>query len=135
MWCYYFDQRLPEHGYVLESMREVVKSEEIACNTVIAMEVAHYLIKHFPAGVARRKISYFVNLRNLKIANFDRRMMAKAIEDLIEYAHPYGIGGRDATIIATLKSLRVKKILTHDDALKRLAIKLGFEAIDPIPAK
>ena len=133
MWCYYFDQRLPEHDYVREPMREIIKTEEIACNTIIVMEVAHYLVRHFPAKVARKKIEYFVNLENIKIVDFDRQIMMEALENLVEHAHTHGLGGRDATVIATLKMLRVNKILSHDNIFKRLATKLAIEAIDPIP--
>ncbi len=135
MWCYYFDRRLPEHEHVRKPIREIIKSEEIVCNTIIVMEVAHYLVRHFPTEVARRKITYFTNLRNMKLVDFNRQMMVEALENLIKYAHTYGLGGRDATIIATLKSLNIKKILTHDKTLKNLASKTGLEAIDPIPPK
>ncbi|MBO3840666.1 MAG: PIN domain-containing protein [Thermoproteota archaeon] len=135
MWCYYFDQRLPEHGYVREPMREIIKTDEIACNTIIVMEVAHYLVRHFPAKAAWRKIEYFVNLENMKIVDFDRQMMMKALDSLVEYAYTHGLGGRDATVIATLKKLRVKKLLSHDNIFKRLATKLEIEVVDPIPVK
>jgi len=135
MWCYYFDQRLPEHGYVREPMREIIKTDEIACNTIIVIEVAHYLVRHFPAKAALRKIEYFVNLENMKIVDFDRQMMMKALDSLVEYAYTHGLGGRDATVIATLKKLRVKKLLSHDNIFKRLAAKLEIEVVDPIPVK
>jgi len=55
IWCYYFDQRLPEYTSVRDVMREIIKSREIACNTVIVMEVAHYLVRHFTEKIAQRK--------------------------------------------------------------------------------
>ncbi|MBO3840346.1 MAG: type II toxin-antitoxin system VapC family toxin [Thermoproteota archaeon] len=135
MWCYYFDQRLPEHGYVREPLREIIKTGEIACNTIIVMEVAHYLVRHLQAKDARRKIEYFVNLENMKIVDFDRQIMMEALESLVEHAHTHGLGGRDATVIATLKKLGVNKVLSHDNIFKRLAAKLEIEVIDPIPVK
>jgi predicted nucleic acid-binding protein len=133
MWCYYFDQRLPEHEHVRESIREIIKSEEIACNTIIVVEVAHYLVRHFPAKAARKKIDYFINLRNLKIADFNKQIMTETLENLIKHAYTDGLGGRDATVIATLKSLHINKIISHDNIFKRLATKLALEVIDPIP--
>lgn len=133
MWCYYFDQRLPEHEHVREPMREIIKSEEIACNTIIVMEVAHYLVRHFTERDARKKIDHFVNLRNMKIVDFNRQIMTEALENLIEHAYTDGLGGRDATVIATLKSLNLKKIISHDEIFKRLATKLTLKVIDPIP--
>jgi predicted nucleic acid-binding protein len=132
IWCYYFDQRLPEHKQVREPMRELIKSEEIASNTIIVMEVAHYLVRHFAEETAHKKIDYFVNLRNMKIADFDRQIMTKTIETLIEHSYTDGLGGRDATVLATMNSQNIKKIISHDDIYKRLASKLMIEVIDPV---
>ena len=134
MWCYYFDQRLPEHEHVREPMRKIIKSEEIACNTIIIMEVAHYIVRHFTENAARKKIDSFINLRNMKITDFNRQTMTVTLEKLIEYAYTDGLGGRDATVIATIQSLNIKKIISHDDIFKRLANKLTLEVIDPIPS-
>jgi predicted nucleic acid-binding protein len=132
IWCYYFDQRVPEHKYVREPMREIIKSEEIACNTIIVMEVAHYLVRHFDEKSARKKIDFFINLRNMQISAFNRRMMQESLESLLEYSNGVGLGGRDATIIATLNSQNIRRIITHDGVFKRLATKLTFEVTDPI---
>jgi predicted nucleic acid-binding protein len=131
IWCYYFDQRLPEHQHVKEPMRKIIKSTEIACNTIIVIEVAHYLVRHFNEKTARKKIELFTNLRNLKIANFDRQAMTETIENLIEHAYADGLGGRDATIITTMKAQNMKRIASHDDTLKRIACKLKLEVTDP----
>jgi len=133
MWCYYFDRRLPEHKYVREPLRNIIQTEEIACNTVIVMEVAHYLTRNFVEDEVRKKIEYFVNLRNMNIADFNRSLMTESLENLIEHAYTEGLGGRDATIISTLKAFNLKKMFSHDDIFKRLAPKLGLEIIDPIP--
>lgn len=132
IWCYYFDQRLPEHKKVKEPLREIILSMEIACNTIIVMEVAHYLVRHFDEQTARKKIDFFINLRNMKIVDFNRQAMAEALEKLIENAYTEGLGGRDATIISTVNSQGIKKIFSHDAVFKRLAGKLKFEVIDPV---
>jgi predicted nucleic acid-binding protein len=132
IWCYYFDQRVPEHKYVREPMREIIKSEEIACNTIIVMEVAHYLVRHFDEKNARKKIDFFINLRNMQISDFNRGMMQESLESLLEYSYEVGLGGRDATIIATLNSQNIRRIITHDGVFKRLAAKLTLEVTDPI---
>ncbi len=132
IWCYYFDQRLPEYVSVRDVMREIIKSEEIACNTVIVMEVTHYLIRHFPEKIARKKIETFINLTNLDIADFNRQALNQTIETLLANAYTEGLGGRDATIISSMKLQNIKKIVSHDDIFKRLANKLELEVIDPI---
>lgn len=132
IWCYYFDQRLPEHNKVREYMRNVIMSKEIASNTLVAMEVAHYLVRHFGQESARKKIEFFVNLQNIAIEDFNRQAMVEALKYLLEYAYPVGLGGRDATVIATIASQGIKQIVSHDDIFKRLSIKLGIEVVDPI---
>ncbi len=131
IWCYYFDTRLPEHLLVRDTMREIIKSQEIACNTVIVMEVAHYLVRHFTEKVARKKIETFVNLINLNIADFNRQTCNESIETLLACAYDEGLGGRDATVIASMKLQNIKKIVSHDDIFRRLAKKLELEVIDP----
>jgi predicted nucleic acid-binding protein len=135
IWCYYFDQRLPEHESVREPIREIIKSEEIACNTIIVIEVAHYIVRHFKEKAARKKIDYFINLRNMRIADFNQQMLTDALENLVAHAYSDGLGGRDATIIATLNSQRIGRIVSHDGIFKRLAGKFAFEVIDPIAPK
>ena len=131
IWCYYFDQRLPDYASVRDAMREIIKSEEIACNTVIVMEVAHYIVRHFTEKVARKKIETFINLANIDIADFNRQALNQTIETLLVYANNEGLGGRDATIIAAMKLQNIKKIVSHDEIFKRLANKLELEVIDP----
>jgi predicted nucleic acid-binding protein len=131
IWCYYFDQRLPEHLHVREAVREIIKSEQIACNTVIVMEVAHYLVRHFTEKIARKKIEIFINLTNIDIADFNRQSLNQTIETLLAYAYVEGLGGRDATVIASMKLQNIKKIVSHDDIFSRLANKLELEVIDP----
>jgi predicted nucleic acid-binding protein len=131
IWCYYFDQRLPEHTHVRDAMREIIRSEQIACNTVIVMEVAHYLVRHFSEEIARRKIETFVNLSNIDIADFNRHMLNEAVENLLTFAYAEGLGGRDATVIATMKLQNITQIVTHDDIFRRLANKLELKVIDP----
>jgi predicted nucleic acid-binding protein len=132
IWCYYFDQRLPEHKQILEPMREIIKSEEISCNTIVILEVAHYIVRHFSEKTARKKIDTFVNLKNINISDFNRQLMTQTLEDLTEHAYTQGLGGRDATVIATMKAKNIKKIFSHDNIFKRLSEKLKLEVIDPI---
>ncbi len=131
IWCCYFDQRLPEYASVRDAMREIIKTEEIACNTVIVMEVAHYLVRHFTEKIALKKIETFINLTNIDIADFNRQALNQTVETLLAYAYTEGLGGRDATIIASMKLQNIKKIVSHDDIFRRLANKLELEVIDP----
>jgi len=131
IWCYYFDQRLSEHTFVRVPMREIIKFEELACNTVVVIEVAHYLVRHFTERIARKKIEYLINLSNMQILDFNRQALTETVENLLTYAYTEGLGGRDATVIAAMKLQNIKKIVSHDDIFKRLANKLELEVIDP----
>lgn len=133
MWCYFFDARLPEHEHVKEVMREALMKETVVVNTVVVMEVAHYLTRNLGEVEAKRKAEVFVNLRNMKILDFDRGLMGVAVDFLTTYARSDGLGGRDSTVIASLSTFGIKSLLTHDRALGAFAEKLGFESIDPIP--
>ena len=131
IWCYYFDRRLPEHNLVRETMRQNLLNEELVCNTIVAMEVAHYLVRHFDKSTAQKKIEYFIHLSNMRIVDFGRRDMEQALENLIEYGYDDGLGGRDAGIVAAMKSSGIKTIFSHDAIFKRLSAKFEIEVMDP----
>jgi predicted nucleic acid-binding protein len=44
IWCYYFDRSAQEHDLVSEKLERAPEGV-VAINTVVEMEVAHYLIK------------------------------------------------------------------------------------------
>jgi predicted nucleic acid-binding protein len=135
MWIYYFDESLEEHKYVKESMRKIVMEEEILVNTVVIQEVAHYLIRHEPAEEFWEDINYLIRLSSLELLDFDYAMMQNALKLLSKYWN-YGIGGRDAVLLATMVTKSVNEIMTHDAAFKKLRLKFDeiedFEVIDPI---
>jgi predicted nucleic acid-binding protein len=135
MWIYYFDESLEEHKYVKESMRKIVMEEEILVNTVVIQEVAHYLIRHEPVEEFWEDINYLIRLSSLELLDFDYAMMQNALKLLSKYWN-YGIGGRDAVLLATMVTKSVNEIMTHDAAFKKLRLKFDeiedFEVIDPI---
>ncbi len=136
IWCYYFDQRLPEHQLVREPIRQLLmSSQEIFCNTIVVMEIAHYLVRHLVEKDARKKIEVFVNLRNLKILDFNTKAMIESLDNLLNYSYSHGLGGRDSTIITSMNAFGIKTLITHDDALKRLSNKILCKVIDPITEK
>jgi len=132
IWCYYFDARLPEHAHASSPLRSAIKNETIVVNTVVVMEVAHYLTRNLEQDEARRRIDIFVNLRNLVILDFDRALMRASIDFLTRYSRVHGLGGRDSTIIASLIDRGIKTLMTHDISLSLIASELGLETIDPV---
>lgn len=131
IWCYYLDSRLPEHVHVREPMRGVIRGGEVAINTVVVMEVAHYLTRSL--AEAGEKIESFVGLRNMRIVDLDRELMRASLEYLTRYAGSHGLGGRDSTILASMDRLGIDALLTHDRGLKAVAERLGIRVEDPIP--
>jgi len=133
IWCYYFDRRMPEHQKVREPIRQILKSsKEIVCNTIVVMEIAHYLVRHFKEEDARSKIEHFIKLGNMKILDFDAKLMIESLDKLLNYNYSYGLGGRDSTILASIQANGVKTLVTHDNVFKRLSSNVGCSIIDPI---
>jgi predicted nucleic acid-binding protein len=59
IWCYYFDRSALEHDIVSEKLEQAL-DDGVAINTVVEMEVAHYLIKNL--GVqGKKKMDVFLS--------------------------------------------------------------------------
>jgi len=128
IFAYYFDKNAPEHRYVEKPLEEALRSEQIVINTIIVMEVAHFLLKNLGPLLGKEKMDIFLSFP-LTIVDFDYRSLLESIEELRRYSH-LDIGGRDATILAFMKRSGFKRIMTHDKALKKVE---WLEAFDPIP--
>jgi predicted nucleic acid-binding protein len=59
IWSYYFDQSSKEHEYVIRPVEKFIEKEEIVINTVIVMEVSHFLVKNLGAAIGKEKIEIF----------------------------------------------------------------------------
>jgi predicted nucleic acid-binding protein len=125
IWCYYFDQSSPEHESVSERL-EAALERSVAINTVIEMEVAHYLFKSLGAK-GKKKMEVFLSYP-MVVVDFDQPLARRSIELLARYSST-GIGGRDATILASMEMLETKKLMTHDRAFTRID---QIEVIDPV---
>jgi predicted nucleic acid-binding protein len=125
IWCYYFDRSALEHDIVSEKLEQAL-DKGVAINTVVEMEVAHYLIKNL--GVqGKKKMDVFLSF-HMQVVDFDQYLAKRSIELLAKFSQT-GIGGRDATILAAMEELGIKKLMTHDRAFKRID---SIEVIDPI---
>jgi len=116
IWCYYFDRSAQEHNAVSKSLEQVL-DDGVAINTVVAMEVAHYLIKSL-GSEGKKKMDVFLSYP-MQIIDFDQYLARKSVEYLAKYSQT-GIGGRDATILASMQELGTRKLMTHDRAFKRI---------------
>ena len=128
IWAYYFDREAPEHKYVEKPVDKAIRSEQISVNTVIVMELSHFLVKNLGPVLGGEKLNFFLSYP-LVIEELDYKAALGSIEELKRYSH-LGIGGRDATILYFVRHLGSKKIMTHGSALKRID---WLDTIDPIP--
>jgi len=125
IWCYYLDRSAREHDAVSKCLEQVLEGC-VAINTVVAMEVAHYLIRN-QGNRGKKKMDLFLSYP-MEIVDFDQSLARESIEYLAKYSQT-GIGGRDATILASMQMLGIQKLMTHDRAFKRIDF---IEVIDPI---
>jgi predicted nucleic acid-binding protein len=109
-----------------------MSSQEIICNTIVVMEIAHYLVRHFSEDAARSKIEHFIKLGNMRVLDFDSKTMAESLDSLLNYNYSHGLGGRDSTILASMNLHGIKTLMTHDDVFKRLSNKTQYNIIDPV---
>ena len=127
IWAYYFDKDSPENRRVTGPVEKALKSEQIVINTIIVIEVAHFLVKNLGPVNGSEKLGVFLSFPFV-VSDFDYRSALDSVEMLKRYSH-LGIGGRDATILALMSKAKVKRIMTHDMALKKVD---WVEAIDPV---
>ncbi len=127
IWAYYFDEKSQEHEFVVKPMEDLLSSGGIVVNTAIVMEVAHFLIKNLGPVEGAEKVDVFLRIPEV-IIDLDYALATRSISLLARYSHR-GIGGRDATILATAEKLGENMIVTHDRAFKGLE---WIEVLDPV---
>lgn len=127
IWCYFFNQSAKEHKKVAKYLDVALETKEIMMNAIIVMEVSHFLIKNLGSVRGKEKLGQLLAFPFIVI-DFDYNLLLDSVEMLSQYTHT-GIGGRDATILATMKKLGVGKLITHDKAFKKIDF---IEIMDPI---
>lgn len=127
IWCYYFDESSKEHMAVSTYLDSILDKKQIVMNNLVVMEISHYLIKNLGSVKGKEKAREMLEFPFI-IQDFDYYLLLNSIELLSHYTHT-GIGGRDATILATMKKLGIKQLLTHDKAFKKIDF---IEVIDPL---
>lgn len=127
IWCYYFDESCKEHSKIAEAVERALAKERILLNTIIVMEVSHFLVKNLGPSVGKEKIEIFLSLP-MTILDLTFSSLHGSIELLCAYSHE-GSGGRDATVLDAMKRAGINKIMTHDQAFKKID---WLEVIDPL---
>ena len=127
-WIYLFDKTCEEHTYIAEHFKDLYDNSSLAINTVVMIEVMHYLVKRLGPTVAKEKWQVFSSI-DFIIGNLDFDQLDIVFEVLSKFSHT-GIGGRDATILSFMEEQNISKLCTHDKAFKKIP---NIEIIDPIP--
>jgi len=91
------------------------------------MEVAHFLVKSLGRERGSELFNAFLSFPML-VFDFTVDDLQLASQMLARYSR-VGIGGRDATILAMMKSKNIKAIATHDKAFKKVK---WIKVVDPL---
>ena len=126
-WIYLFDKTTPEHEVVREHFQKIYSDSNIVANTVVMMEVMHYLVKRLGPEIAQQKWELFRAIP-YEIGDLMHVELDSVFQMLKTYSFT-GIGGRDATILSYMKSKGITEIATHDEAFAHVDF---VTVVDPI---
>ena len=127
-WIYLFDKTCDEHAYVVDHFKDLYDTASLALNTVVMIEVMHYLVKRLGPTVAKEKWQVFSSI-DFIVGNLEFEQLDQIFTVLSKFSHT-GIGGRDATILSFMEEQNITKLCTHDKAFTKIP---NIEIIDPIP--
>ena len=134
LWIYNIDGNAPEHENVRgwlegDKHRGVIEREKIMINTVIVMEIVHNLrrVAKLPAEDVYEYVFRTLTLRNLMIDALDFDTLNESIIAFEDF-FSHGIGGRDATILASMRKHGISRLATHD---RNLLSVIDVERVDP----
>jgi len=126
IWAYAFDSTCPEHKKASRAVEKTLE-EDILVNTAIQLEVAHHLVKRLGVVAGQESANAFLSMPFI-VDVLDEELVRSSVSLLARHSH-LGIGGRDASILASMARHNVRKILTHDHTFRRIE---GIEVSDPI---
>ena len=61
IWASYFDKDSAEHKFVAGPVDKAIRAEQILTNTVIVMELSHFLVKNLGPVEGGEKINFFLS--------------------------------------------------------------------------
>jgi predicted nucleic acid-binding protein len=132
VWIYYCDTTTPEHERVRKPVRSVLRTARTLVNSVVPLEVTHYLTKRGKSAGRSRFEENFLHVENIVVQSLEERDVIRS-RQLLEEHHATEIGGRDASLVATMETQNVGELWTHDTGLKRLGEYLDWmTVVDPV---
>ncbi|MHA1107330.1 MAG: hypothetical protein ACTSPN_16685 [Promethearchaeota archaeon] len=101
-WIYLFDKTCNEHAYVVDHFKVLYVNDSLAINTIVMIEVMHYLVKRLGPTLAKEKWKVFSTI-DFIIGNLEFEHLDPIFMILSKFSHT-GISGRDATILSFMES-------------------------------
>jgi predicted nucleic acid-binding protein len=127
-WIYLFDQTTEEHAVIKDHFGLIYGKYQLASNTVVLLETMHYLVKRLGPELVKEKWAWFMAM-DFVIDELTLPCVRSTFDELIKYSHT-GIGGRDASILASMKRLGdTRTLITHDHDFLNIP---EIEVIDPV---
>ena len=126
IWAYSMDSTTPEHRRAARAVDRALEGD-VLVNTVIQIEVAHYLVKRLGAVAGKEAADLFLTFP-LTVDGLDPALLRDALRLLARYSD-VGIGGRDASLLASMERHGIARILTHDATFRRVD---WVEVVDPV---
>lgn len=133
VWIYYLDEDIAEHDVVVDRVGDVVRSKPLFLTTVLQLEVLHYVSNQ--RDDCQDVLETFLTGRDVWVADLTPRDVERASE-LLGAHQEAGIGGRDASVLATMERNDVTQLWTHDAALQRVGERIDWlDVVDPVEAE
>ncbi|GAB3685168.1 hypothetical protein GCM10028857_15230 [Salinarchaeum chitinilyticum] len=130
IWIYYLDEDLAEHEMVVDRVGDVIRSNPLFLTTVLQLEVLHYISNQ--RDDCQEVLETFLTGEDVWVADLTSREVKRASE-LLGAHRQAGIGGRDASVLATMERNDVSRLWTHDTALRRVGERLDWiDVADPV---
>ncbi|MHA1584169.1 MAG: type II toxin-antitoxin system VapC family toxin [Promethearchaeota archaeon] len=127
-WIYLFDQTTKEHAVIKDHFESIYGKYRFASNTVVLLEVMHYLLKRLGSELVKEKWEWFMAM-DLMIDELTLPCVNFTFKEFLKYSHT-GLGGRDASILASMKRLgTIQTLLTHDQDFLNIP---EINIIDPL---
>lgn len=126
IWAYALDSTVPEHPKAARAIERALQGD-VLVNTVIQIEVAHYLVKRLGAVAGKEAADLFLTLP-LVVDSLDPPLLRDSLRMLARYTG-VGIGGRDVSLLASMEKHGVTRILTHDATFGRVD---WVTVVDPV---
>ena len=117
-WIYLLDKTCDEHDYIVDHFKVLYDSSSLAINTIVMVEIMHYLIKRLGTTIAKQKWQLFSSI-DFIVGNLEFEQLDRIFDVLSKFSHT-GIGGRDASILSFMEDNNITKLCTHDKAFKKI---------------